>query len=188
MKRMSFLLILCSLYFASPLAAGAESQTWKLRPGDSFDTIATTLEIPREEIKKRNPEVSESNLQIGQKLKLPVLSYLESKRLDQEISTKDDAILKLQRKNSDLEKQMATAESQLRWYPVWLWGFWICFAIIAFIVAGAFWIFRQTHPRVFEEPHDRSIADLKQSQIRLRSSFSYEIEAPSRRIAHGSRP
>src|SRR6266542_2968033 len=66
MERILFLLfILYSLFVGSPLPAAAESQTWKVRPGDNLDIIATTLEIPREEIKKHNPGVLESNLQIN---------------------------------------------------------------------------------------------------------------------------
>jgi LysM domain len=170
-KAVFFLLfILYSLFVASPMPAAAESQTWKVRPGDNLDIIATTLEIPREEIKKHNPGVLESNLQINQKLKLPLRSYLESKTLEEELGKKDDRIGELERKSGDLEKKMVSAESQLRWHPIWLWGFWICFGIIAFIASGAYWIFRQTHPRVFEQPHDRSIRDLRESQIRVRSN------------------
>ena len=155
MNKTSFILFfLYSLFVASPLSAAAESQTWKVRPGDNLDVIATTLEIPKEEIKKHNPGVLESNLQIDQKLKLPLHSYVESKTLQEELSKKDERIGTLERKNGDLEKQIASAESQLRLHPIWLWGFWICFGIIAFIVSGAYWIFRQTHPRVFEQPHD----------------------------------
>ncbi len=164
------------------MSAAAESQTWKVRPGDNLDIIATTLEIPKEEIKKHNPGVLESNLQIDQKLKLPLHSYVESKTLQEELGKKDERIGKLERKSSDLEKQIASAESQLRWHPIWLWGFWICFGIIAFIVSGAYWIFRQTHPRVFEQPHDRSIRDLKESQIRARIISADEEGASSRRV------
>ena len=182
MNKLSFILFfLYSLFVASPLSAAAESQTWKVRPGDNLDVIATTLEIPKEEIKKQNPGVLESNLQIGQKLKLPFHSYVESKTLQEELSKKDERIGTLESKNGDLEKQIASAESQLRWHPIWLWGFWICFGIIAFIVSGAYWIFRQTHPRVFEQPHDRSIRDLKESQMRVRS-FPHEEEGAS---SHG---
>jgi hypothetical protein len=173
--------ILYSLFVASPMLAAAESQTWKVRPGDNLDIIATTLEIPREEIKKQNPGILENNLQIGQKLKLPLGSYLESKTLQEELSKKDEQIGKLESKSSDLEKKIASAESQLRWHPIWLWGFWICFGIIAFIACGAYWIFRQTHPRVFEQPRERSIRDLKESQIRARSSFPYEEPGASTR-------
>ena len=174
MKTILFLLfIVYSLFVASPMATSADSQTWKVRPGDNLDIIATTLEIPKEEIKKHNPGVLESNLQIGQKLKLPLRSYLESKTLEQELAKNNHRVGKLERKSSDLEKQIASAESQLRWHPFWLWGFWICFGIIAFIVAGAYWIFRQTHPQVFKQPHDRSIRDLRESQIRVRSSFPH---------------
>jgi len=182
MNKTSFILFfLYSLFVASPLSAAAESQTWKVRPGDNLDIIATTLEIPKEEIKKHNPGVLESNLQIDQKLKLPLHSYVESKTLQEELSKKDERIGTLERKNGDLEKQIASAESQLRLHPIWLWGFWICFGIIAFIVSGAYWIFRQTHPRVFEQPHDRSIRDLKESQMRVRS-FPHEEEGAS---SHG---
>src|ERR1700752_4471984 len=182
MNKTSFILFfLYSLFVASPLSAAAESQTWKVRPGDNLDVIATTLEIPKEEIKKHNPGVLESNIQIDQKLKLPLHSYVESKTLQEELSKKDERIGTLERKNGDLEKQIASAESQLRLHPIWLWGFWICFGIIAFIVSGAYWIFRQTHPRVFEQPHDRSIRDLRKSQIRVRSSFPQEEEDASTR-------
>ena len=163
------------------MPAAAESQKWKVRPGDNLDIIATTLEIPREEIKQLNPGVLENNLHIDQKLKLPLRSYVESKTLEEELGKKDERIRKLESKSSDLEKQIASAESQLRWHPIWLWGFWICFGIIAFIVSGAYWIFRQTHPRVFEQPHDRSIKDLRESQIRARSSFPQEEEGASAR-------
>jgi len=185
MKTTLFLsFILYSLFVASPMPAAAESQTWNVRPGDNLDIIATTLEIPREEIKKHNPGVLENNLQIGQKLKLPLRSYLESKSLEEELGKKDERIGKLESKSSDLEKKIASVESQLRWHPVWLWGFWICFVIIAFIVSSAYWIFRQTHPRVFEQPHDRSIKDLRESEIRVRSSFPHEDDGAS---AHGGR-
>jgi LysM repeat protein len=180
MKTIFLSFIFYALFVASPMAAAAESQTWKVRPGDSLDVIATTLEIPREEIKTHNPGVLENNLQVGQKLKLPLRSYLESKTLEEELGKKDERIGKLESKTSDLEKKIARAESQLHWQPIWLWGFWICFSIIAFIASGAYWIFRQTHPRVFEQPHDRSIKDLRESQIRVRSSFPYEEGASTR--------
>jgi LysM domain len=184
MNRLSFILFfLYSLFVISPLPAAAESQTWKVRAGDNLDIIATTLEIPKEEIQTHNPGVLESNLQIGQKLKLPLHSYVESKRLEEEVSKKDERIGTLENKNADLEKQIAGAESQLRWHPIWLWGFWLCFGIIAFIVSGAYWIFRQTHPRVFEQPHDRSIRELKESQMRVRS-FPHEEDGAS---SHGVR-
>ena len=170
MKRTLFLSFILYSLFVVPMPAAAESQKWKVRPGDNLDTVATTLEIPREEIKQLNPGVLENNLQIDQKLKLPLRSYVESKTLEEELGKKDDRISKLESKSSDLEKQIASAESQLRWHPIWFWGFWICFGIIAFIVSGAYWIFRQTHPRVFEQPHDRSIRDLRESQIRVRSN------------------
>jgi len=182
LKRTLFhFFILYSLFVASPLPAAAESQTWKVRPGDNLDIIATTLEIPSEEIKKHNPGVLESNLQINQKLKLPLRSYLESKTLEEELGKKDDRIGELERKSGDLEKKMVSAESQLRWHPIWLWGFWICFGIIAFIASGVYWIFRQTHPRVFEQPHDRSIKDLRESQMRARSTFPHDEEGASNR-------
>ena len=178
MERILFLLfILHSLLVASSMSAAAESQTWKVRPGDNLDIIATALEIPKEEIKKHNPEILETNLQIGQKLKLPFRSYVESKTLEDELGKKDARIAMLERKGSDLEKKIAIAESQLAWHPVWFWGFWIYFGIIAFIVSGAYWIFRQTHPPVFEQPHDRSIRDLRESQIRARSTFPSDEEA-----------
>jgi LysM repeat protein len=182
MERILFLLfILYSLLVASPLPAAAESQTWKVRPGDNLEIIATTLEIPKEEIKNHNPGVLESNLQVGQKLKLPLRSYVESKTLEEELGKKATRIGQLERKSSDLERKIASAESQLAWHPIWFWGFWIFFGIISFIVAGAYWIFRQTHPQVFEEPHDRSVRDLRESQIRVRSSFPYEEDGASSR-------
>jgi LysM repeat protein len=172
-----FLFIIYSLFVAPAMAATAGSQTWTVRPGDTLDIIATTLEIPKEEIKKNNPGVLESNLQIGQKLKLPLRSYVESKTLEEELGKKDEWIGTLERKSSELEKQIANAESRLNWQPIWFWGFWICFSIVAFIVSGAYWIFRQTHPRVFEQPHNRSISDLRESQIRLRPSFPHGEES-----------
>jgi len=181
MERNFFLLfIFYSLLVASVISA-AESQTWMVRPGDNLDIIATTLEIPKEEIKKHNPGLLENNLQIGQKLKLPLRSYVEVKTLEDELGKKVERIGKLERKNSDSEQKLTSAESQLRWHPVWLWGFWISFGIIAFIVSGAYWIVRQTHPRVFEQPHDRSVRDLRESQVRVRSSFPQEEEGASSR-------
>ena len=180
MERILFLLfILLSLFIALPMAAAAERQTWMVRSGDTLDIIATTLEIPKEEIKKHNPGVLENNLQIGQKLKLPLRSYAEGKTLEEELGKKDERIGKLERKSSDSEKKIASVESQLVWHPIWFWGFWICCGIIAFIVSGAYWIFRQTHPRVFERPHDRSIRDLRESQLRARPSFPYNEEVAS---------
>jgi hypothetical protein len=177
MDRILFrLFILSFLFVASPMLAAAGSQTWKVRPGDNLDIIAMTLEIPKEEIKNHNPGVLENNLQIGQNLKLPLRSYVESKTLEEELGKKDARIGKLEKTSSDLEKQIASAESQLAWHPIWLWGFWICFGIVAFIASGAYWIFRQTHPRVFEQPHDRSIRDLRESQTRVRSSFPHDEE------------
>ncbi len=172
-KGASFLLLIYySLFLAVPARAAAESQTWKVRPGDGLDIIAATLEIPKEEIRKLNPGILEGNLQVGQQLKLPLRPYAEGKALQEELSRKDARIGDLEKRNSDLEKRVANAESQLAWYPIWLWGFWTCFGIISFIISGAYWIFRQTHPRVFREPHERSIKDLRQSQLRMRSSFS----------------
>ena len=189
MERILFLLfILYSLFVASPMPAAAESQTWKVRPGDNLDIIATTLEIPKEEITKQNSGVLESNLQIGQKLKLPFRSYVEGKTLEEELGKKDARIGKLEKTSSDLEKKIASAESQLAWHPIWLWGFWISFGIIAFIVSGAYWIFRQMHPQVFEQPHDRSIRDLRESQRRARSSFSYEEQGASTRAGQWQLP
>ena len=169
MNRGFFLsFILYSLFVASSLSA-AESQSWTLRPGDSLETIAATLEIPAEEIRKHNPGIRDSNLQIGQKLTLPLQSYEGSKALQDDRARKGERIAMLEKTNSDLETQLASAASQLRWQPLWFWGFWICFGIVAFVAGGAFWIFRQTHPKVFEEPHDRSLGDLRESQMRLRS-------------------
>ena len=182
MERILFLLfIFYSLFVVSPMLAAAGSQTWKVRAGDNLEIIATTLEIPKEEIKNHNPGVLENNLQIGHKLKLPLRSYVESKTLEEELSKKDARIGKLESKSSDLEKQIASAESQLAWHPVWLWGFWICFGILAFIASGAYWIFRQTHPRVFEQTHNRSIRDLRESQTRVRSSFPHDEDGASSR-------
>jgi hypothetical protein len=137
--------------------------------------VASTLEIPKQEIKKQNSGISESNLQIGQKIKLPLRAYAESKAIDAELGRREQRIRELEGKNSDLANSATEAESQLRWYPIWLWGFWICFGVLAFIFGGAYWIFRQTHPRVFE-PHDRSLKDLKESQIRLRTGFAQEYD------------
>ena len=182
MERIIFLLfILQSLFVAAPMLAAAESQGWKVRPGDNLDMIAATLEIPKEEIKKHNPEVSETNLQVGRKLKLPLSSYGESKTLEEQLGKKDKRIEALEKKTGDLEKQVASAESQLRWQPIWFWGFWLCFGIVAFIASGAYWIFRQTHPQVIEQSHERSIRDLRESQVRVRSSFPYEEDASNRR-------
>ena len=182
MERTLFLLfILYSLFVASPVLAAAGSQTWKVRPGDSLEIIAATLDIPKEEIKNHNPGVLESNLQIGQKLKLPLRSDVESKTLEEELGKKDARIGELEKNNTDLENKIASAESQLAWHPIWLWGFWFCFGVIAFIASGAYWIFRQTHPQVFEQPHDRSIRDLRESQIRARSTFPRDEEGASSR-------
>jgi LysM repeat protein len=182
MERMFFLLfILSSLLVSSPLPAAAGSQTWKVRPGDNLEVIATTLEIPKEEIKNHNPGVSESNLQIGQKLKLPLRSYVQSKTLEEELGKKDEWIRALKKTSGDLEENLARAQLQLAWHPILLWGFWICFGIIAFIASGAYWIFRQTHPRVFDQPYERSIRDLRESQTRMRSSFLQDEAGASSR-------
>jgi len=173
---MFFMFVLYSLLLASPAIAAAENQVWTVRPGDNLEIVSATLDIPKEEIKKQNPGVSETSLQIGQKLKLPLISYGESKRLAQALVEKDARIGQLESASGDLQKRLRGTEAQLFWHPVWFWGFWVCFGIIAFIIAGAYWIFRQTHPRVFEEPHERSIRDLRASQTRVRSSFSYEDE------------
>jgi hypothetical protein len=180
MDRPLFLsFVVCCLLVASPMPAPAENQTWKVRPGDNLDVLAMTLEIPREEIKKHNPGVLENNLQIGQKLKLPLLSYRESKTLREELSKKDRRIGDLESAGSELQRKVASAESRLRWHPIWFWGFWIFFAILAFIASGAYWLFRKTHPRVLEQPHERSIMDLRESQRRVRSSFPYEEQGAS---------
>jgi LysM repeat protein len=164
---MIFLFVLYSLSVASPVLAATENQIWKVRPGDSLETISMTLEIPKDEIKKHNPGISETNLQIGQNLKLPLLSYIDSKRLEEDRDKSDRRISDLETRNRELEKRISITESQLAWQPLWLWGFWVCFGIIVFIVAGACWIFRKTHPRVFDHPYDRSIRDLRESQRRL---------------------
>src|SRR5262249_16856964 len=106
---------------------------------------------------------------------------VESNTLEKKLGKKDERIEELERKSSDLKKKISSAQSQLRWHPIWFWGFWICFGIIAFIVSGACWIFRKTHPRVFEIPRERSIKDLRESQIRLRSSFPLEDERATNR-------
>lgn len=178
MNRGFFLFfIFNSLFVASSLSA-AESQSWTLRAGDSLETIAATLEIPQEEIRKHNPGTRDSNLQIGQKLILPLQSYEASKALQDDRARKGEHIAMLEKTNSDLETQLTNAASQLRWQPLWFWGFWICFSIVGLVAGGAFWIFRQTHPKVFEEPHDRSLGDLRDSQMRLRS-FPRENENAS---------
>ena len=169
-----FAAVICSL-LATAISAAVENQTWTVRAGDNLDMIASTLEIPKQEIKKQNPGISENNLQIGQKIKLPLRAYAESKAIDEELGRREQRIRELEGKNSDLQNSVADAESQLRWHPIWLWGFWLCCAVLAFIFGGAYWIFRQTHPRVFE-PHDRSLRDLKESQIRLRTGFAQEYD------------
>ena len=171
--------VLSLLFIAWPSIAAAGNQIWKVRPGDNLESITMALEVPQEEIKRLNPGVSENNLQIGQKLKLPLHSYAESKAVQEELDKRAARIDRLEKVSSELENRVASAEAQLLWHPVWLWGFWICFGIIAFIICGAYWIFRATHPRVFEQPHERSIRDLQQSQTRVRSTFPQEDEAAS---------
>jgi LysM repeat protein len=189
MERIFFLpFILYSLLLVVPGLAAAGSQTWKVRPGDSLEIIAMTLDLPKEEIKAQNPGVSESNLQIGQKLKLPLRSHVESKALEAELGKRDERITTLEETRSDLEQKIARTESQLAWHPILLWGFWICFGIIVFIAAGAYWIFRQTHPRVFEQPYDRSIRDLRESQTRVRPSFPQDEVGASSRGGHWQPP
>ena len=178
---MFFLFVVYALVVASPTLAAAANPTWTVRPGDNLEIISATLEIPKEEIKQQNPGISETNLQIGQKLKLPFVSYAESKRLEHAVGEKEARIGALQSKNGELEKKVASADARLFWHPVWFWGFWICLSVIAFIVFFAYWIFRETHPRVFDEPHERSISDLKESQTRVRSSFSYDEEGVGNR-------
>ena len=175
MKRLPFLVLLpCALLTVSLQSAAADSQTWRLRPGDNIDTIATTLEIPGEAIRRQNTGIVETNLQIGQRLKLPLRSFAESKALEEELISNRTRMAALERQNALLESGIAQLTSQLEWQPVWLWGFWIFFGMLAAIAAGAYYLFRETHPRVFEEPHhERSIRDLKESQIRVRS-FPYD--------------
>ncbi|HXG51497.1 MAG TPA: LysM domain-containing protein [candidate division Zixibacteria bacterium] len=169
---MFFLSVLCSLFVASSVAAA--NQTWTVRPGDNLEIVSMTLQIPQEEIRRHNPGISETGLQIGQRLKLPLRSYPESAGLERDLDEKASRIADLESRQSDLENRLAGAQSRLRWHPVWFWGFWICFGVIAFITAGSFWIFRQTHPKVLEKPRERTIEDLKASQTRLRSSFSFD--------------
>jgi hypothetical protein len=169
--------MLSSLLVVPSTSAAAGNQTWKVRAGDTLEVIATTLDIPKEEIKSHNPGVTENNLQIGQQLQLPLRSFTESKRLEVELGNRAAQIGRLEQERSALAIQVAGAESQLLWHPIWLWGFWICFAIIAFIAGGTYWIFRQTHPRVFEQPRERSIRDLQESQTRVRSTFPRDEEA-----------
>jgi LysM domain-containing protein len=177
MKRKLFVLFtIYSLSVVPSRLGAAESQTWKVRPGDNLEIIATTLDIPREEIKQTNPGLSENNLRIGQKLNLPLRSHRESNALEEELRKKDAWIGELETNTRDLEQQIAGAESRLRWQPFWFWGFWLFLGILTFIASGACWIFRQTHPRVFDEPHERSIRDLKESQIRARPEFPHEEE------------
>jgi hypothetical protein len=195
MKRLSFLALLpCALLILSLRSVAAESQSWKLRPGDNIDGIAATLEIPADAIRRHNPGIVETNLQIGQRLKLPLRSYAESHALQEQLAWKNNRIADLENRNSLLEAQIAQTNSRLRWQPLWLWGFWIFLIILSFIGAGAYWLFRETHPPVFEEPHrDRSIRDLKESQIRARS-FPYDEHAgddngeewhiPMKRVPH----
>jgi LysM repeat protein len=177
MERILFVFFMLSLVsVASPTPAAAANQFWKVRSGDTLETIATTLDIPNEDIKKLNPGVSESNLQIGQQLKLPLRSYPESKRLEDQLGKTAAQVGRLEQQRSDLAIRIAGAEAQLLWHPVWFWGFWLCFAVIAFIAGGAYWIFRQTHPRVFAQPGERTIRDLQVSQTRVRSTFPHDEE------------
>jgi hypothetical protein len=188
MERILFLFsILCSLFVASPMLAAAGSQTWKVRPGDNLEIIAMTLEIATEDIQAYNPGLLQGNLRVGQKLKLPLRSYAESKALEEELGNKNERIRTLEKASSDLEKTIASAESRLAWYPILFWGFCLAFGIIAFIVSGAYWIFRQTHPQVFDQPYERSIRDLRESQTRLRSSFPQDEAGGSSRVAHWQR-
>ena len=177
MERILFVFFMLSLVLVAPSTpAAAGNQSWKVRSGDTLETIATTLDIPNEEIKKLNPGVSESNLQIGQQLKLPLRSYPESRRLEDELGKTAAQVGRLEQQRSDLAMRIAGAEAQLLWHPVWLWGFWLCFGVIAFIAGGAYWIFRQTHPRVFAQPRERTIRDLQVSQTRVRSTFPHDDE------------
>ena len=188
MKRSLFVLfIFPSLFVLLPSLALAGSQTWKVQPGDHLDVVSTTLDIPKEEIRKHNPGVLENNLQIGQQLKLPLRSFAESKALEERLTIQDARIRELEKGTVDLERQIATAQSRLVWHPIWLWGFWISFGVIALIASGAYWLFRQTHPQVFEEPHERSVRDLRQSQVRVRS-FPYDEEDASSRGGHWQPP
>lgn len=196
MKTIPFLVfILCALSAASAARADGQSQTWRLRSGDNLDAIAATLDIPREEIKKHNPGIVETSLQVGQKLNLPLLSYAKSRALEADLRRKEERIAFLERHSGGLEGRLAAAESQLRWQPLWLWGFWLFFGVLAFLAAGAYWLFRQTHPQVFDDPErERSIRDLQESKIRARS-FPYEEQGgnggsgrwhpPLRRLPHG---
>ena len=182
MERILFVFFMLSpVLVAPPTPAAAGNQTWKVRSGDTLETIATTLDIPNEDIKKLNPGVSENNLQIGQQLKLPLRSFPESKRLEDELGESAAQVGRLEQQRSDLAIRIAGAEAQLLWHPVWLWGFWICFSVIAFIAGGAYWLFRQTHPRVFAQPRERTIRDLQESQTRVRSTFPADEESASSR-------
>jgi LysM repeat protein len=183
MKRLLFVLFILSSLGVLPVLAAAATQTWKVRPGDTLEIIAATLEIPKEEITKQNPNILENNLQIGQKLNLPLRSHTETRSLEEELGQRHVRVGMLEKESAELEKQIASAESMLRWHSVWLWGFWIFFTILALIAGGAYWIFRQTHPRVFAEPHHRTIRDLRESQIRTRSSFPYDEEVAGRRAS-----
>lgn len=196
MKAIPFLVFMICAFSLVPAApADGESQSWRLRSGDNLDAIAATLDIPREEIKKHNPGVVETNLQIGQKLNLPLRSYAESRAIETQLRRKEERIAFLERHTGELEDRLAAAESRLRWQPLWLWGFWLFFGVLAFIGAGAWWLFRQTHPQVFDDPQpERSIRDLQESKIRTRS-FPYDEQGasggsgrwrlPLRRLPHG---
>ena len=92
MKRISLLVALICCVLTARVSAAAESHTWTVRAGDSLDIITSTLEIPKEEIKKQNPGIVEGNLQIGQKLKLPLRAYAETKALDEDLGRRDQRI------------------------------------------------------------------------------------------------
>src|ERR1044072_1611622 len=95
-----FVVVICSL-LATGISAAAESQPWMVRAGVNLYMIASTLEFPKQEIKKQNPGISESNLQIGQKIKLPLRAYAESKAMDEEFGRREQRIRELEGKNSD---------------------------------------------------------------------------------------
>ena len=66
MERLLFVLLILYSLIVSPMPASAGSQTWLVRAGDNLESIAATLGIPKEEIKKHNPRISDNNLQIDQ--------------------------------------------------------------------------------------------------------------------------
>ena len=55
MKRISLLVAFICSVLSARVSAAAESHTWTIRGGDSLDVVASTLDIPKEEIKKKNP-------------------------------------------------------------------------------------------------------------------------------------